>query len=90
MNEQKLGPVMKCSACKLVVHNNCVSKIAERNQFCKPSFEIADGKEYQEDHVSTTNHHWINHQNGMGTCKDCKEVSILPVHDRLLSYFLFF
>lgn len=95
---------MKCSACRMEAHPNCISFIHKTSLPCKPSFEASihqNGETSinhhpdQEDkfHVHTTGHHWIHRRKVKGSCEECGKVSTKNCfyfgYDHLLSYFMF-
>lgn len=59
LNQQKHGPRMKCSACKIIAHASCIAVLMERSQLaCKPTFRDVGVRQYREQ--TRTHHHWIH------------------------------
>ncbi|XP_059617660.1 eye-specific diacylglycerol kinase [Phlebotomus argentipes] len=66
----KHGPRMKCSACKIIAHANCIGILMERNKLsCKPTFRDVGIRQYREQ--TTTHHHWVHRRTEKGKCKQC-------------------
>lgn len=73
---QKHGPRMKCSACKIIAHANCIGILMERNKLsCKPTFRDVGIRQYREQ--TTTHHHWVHRRSEKGKCKQCGKVSAI-------------
>ncbi|XP_041972617.1 eye-specific diacylglycerol kinase isoform X2 [Aricia agestis] len=67
---QKHGARMKCSACKIVAHSNCIDTLYDRVQFmCKPTFRDVGVRQYREQ--TDTHHHWVHRRSEKGKCKAC-------------------
>ncbi|XP_054729510.1 eye-specific diacylglycerol kinase isoform X3 [Anastrepha obliqua] len=72
LNEEciKSGQRMKCSACQLIAHQNCIPIVNEKTQLaCKPTFRDVGVRQYREQ--STTHHHWVHRKMEKGKCKQC-------------------
>ncbi|XP_012156468.1 eye-specific diacylglycerol kinase isoform X7 [Ceratitis capitata] len=72
LNEEciKSGQRMKCSACQLIAHQNCIPLVNEKTQLaCKPTFRDVGVRQYREQ--STTHHHWVHRKMEKGKCKQC-------------------
>ncbi|XP_054087521.1 eye-specific diacylglycerol kinase isoform X3 [Zeugodacus cucurbitae] len=72
LNEEciKSGQRMKCSACQLIAHQNCIPIVNEKTQLaCKPTFRDVGIRQYREQ--STTHHHWVHRKMEKGKCKQC-------------------
>lgn len=76
-NSQKQGPRMKCSACKIIAHANCISVLIDKGAqlACKPTFRDVGVRQYREQ--TRTHHHWIHRRTEKGKCKQCGKVSII-------------
>ncbi|XP_055373663.1 eye-specific diacylglycerol kinase isoform X2 [Condylostylus longicornis] len=67
---QRSGQRMKCSACQLVAHINCIPKINEKTQLaCKPTFRDVGIRQYREQ--TQTVHHWVHRRAEKNKCKTC-------------------
>ncbi|XP_055914439.1 eye-specific diacylglycerol kinase isoform X1 [Eupeodes corollae] len=67
---RKNGPRMKCSACQLIAHQNCIPIVNEKTQLaCKPTFRDVGVRQYREQ--TTTHHHWVHRRAEKGKCKQC-------------------
>lgn len=72
---QKHGPRMKCSACKIIAHSNCIDILMDRVKFaCKPTFRDVGVRQYREQTV--THHHWVHRRSEKGKCRHCSKVSV--------------
>ncbi|XP_017481656.1 PREDICTED: eye-specific diacylglycerol kinase [Rhagoletis zephyria] len=72
LNEEciKSGQRMKCSACQLIAHQNCIPIVNEKTQLaCKPTYRDVGVRQYREQ--STTHHHWVHRKMEKGKCKQC-------------------
>ncbi|KAM7349990.1 retinal degeneration A isoform 2-T4 [Cochliomyia hominivorax] len=72
LNEEciKSGQRMKCSACQLIAHQNCIPMVNEKTQLaCKPTFRDVGIRQYREQTV--THHHWVHRKMEKGKCKQC-------------------
>ncbi|XP_049820246.1 eye-specific diacylglycerol kinase isoform X2 [Aethina tumida] len=66
----KHGSRMKCSACNVVVHQNCINILADRVRFsCKPTFRDVGVRQYREQ--TTIQHHWVHRRSEKGKCRHC-------------------
>lgn len=66
---------MKCSACQLVAHQNCIPMVNEKSQLaCKPTYRDVGIRQYREQ--TTTHHHWVHRKLEKGKCKQCGKVII--------------
>lgn len=65
---------MKCSACQLIAHQNCIPLVNEKSQLaCKPTYRDVGIRQYREQ--TTTHHHWVHRKLEKGKCKQCGKVS---------------
>lgn len=70
---QKHGSRMKCSACNVVVHMNCIGVLMDRVKFtCKPTFRDVGIRQYREQ--TSIQHHWVHRRSEKGKCKQCGKV----------------
>ncbi|XP_017083797.1 eye-specific diacylglycerol kinase isoform X15 [Drosophila eugracilis] len=72
LNEEciKSGQRMKCSACQLVAHHNCIPFVNEKSTLaCKPTYRDVGIRQYREQ--TTTHHHWVHRKLEKGKCKQC-------------------
>ncbi|XP_032308338.1 eye-specific diacylglycerol kinase isoform X3 [Drosophila ananassae] len=72
LNEEciKSGQRMKCSACQLIAHQNCIPLVNEKSQLaCKPTYRDVGIRQYREQ--TTTHHHWVHRKLEKGKCKQC-------------------
>ncbi|KAH8414748.1 hypothetical protein KR215_002203, partial [Drosophila sulfurigaster] len=72
LNEEciKSGQRMKCSACQLIAHQNCIPIVNEKTQLvCKPTYRDVGIRQYREQ--TTTHHHWVHRKLEKGKCKQC-------------------
>nr|BAA04135.1 diacylglycerol kinase [Drosophila melanogaster] len=72
LNEEciKSGQRMKCSACQLVAHHNCIPFVNEKSTLaCKPTYRDVGIRQYREQ--TTTHHHWVHRNLEKGKCKQC-------------------
>ncbi|XP_064538656.1 eye-specific diacylglycerol kinase-like isoform X4 [Drosophila montana] len=72
LNEEciKSGQRMKCSACQLIAHQNCIPIVNEKTQLaCKPTYRDVGIRQYREQ--TTTHHHWVHRKLEKGKCKHC-------------------
>uniref|UniRef100_A0A1I8N8G0 Diacylglycerol kinase n=1 Tax=Musca domestica TaxID=7370 RepID=A0A1I8N8G0_MUSDO len=72
LNEEciKSGQRMKCSACQLIAHQNCIPYVNEKTQLaCKPTYRDVGVRQYREQ--SVTHHHWVHRKMEKGKCKQC-------------------
>ncbi|XP_037935809.1 eye-specific diacylglycerol kinase-like isoform X1 [Teleopsis dalmanni] len=72
LNEEciKSGQRMKCSACQLIAHQNCIPIVNEKTQLaCKPTYRDVGIRQYREQ--TTTHHHWVHRKMEKGKCKHC-------------------
>ncbi|XP_030244202.1 eye-specific diacylglycerol kinase-like isoform X3 [Drosophila navojoa] len=72
LNEEciKSGQRMKCSACQLIAHQNCIPMVNEKTQLaCKPTYRDVGIRQYREQ--TTTHHHWVHRKLEKGKCKQC-------------------
>ena len=75
---QKHGPRVKCSACKIITHVNCIGTLMDRTKLtCKPTFRDVGIRQYREQ--TTTHHHWMHRRSEKGKCKHCGKVIIREV-----------
>jgi hypothetical protein len=83
--QQKQGPRMKCSACKIIAHASCIAMLMERSQLaCKPTFRDVGVRQYREQ--TRTLHHWIHRRTEKGKCKQCGKVSRRNILMNLVKY----
>lgn len=75
---QKHGPRVKCSACKIITHVNCIGTLMERTKLtCKPTFRDVGIRQYREQ--TTTHHHWMHRRSEKGKCKHCGKVRSIRI-----------
>ncbi|XP_074039170.1 retinal degeneration A isoform X2 [Leptinotarsa decemlineata] len=68
----KHGSRMKCSACNVIAHQNCISVLVEKVKFfCKPTFRDVGVRQYRE-HTSVQ-HHWVHRRSEKGKCRNCSK-----------------
>ncbi|XP_049540536.1 eye-specific diacylglycerol kinase-like [Anopheles darlingi] len=68
----KHGLRMKCSACKTIVHTNCINALTGKSQLqCKPTFRDVGVRQYREQTMTT--HHWLPRRTEKGKCKQCSK-----------------
>ncbi|XP_052849061.1 eye-specific diacylglycerol kinase isoform X8 [Drosophila gunungcola] len=66
----KSGQRMKCSACQLVAHHNCIPIVNDKSALaCKPTYRDVGIRQYREQ--TTTHHHWVHRKLEKGKCKQC-------------------
>ncbi|XP_017139867.1 eye-specific diacylglycerol kinase isoform X4 [Drosophila miranda] len=66
----KSGQRLKCSACQLVAHINCIPYVNEKpTLLCKPTYRDVGIRQYREQ--TTTHHHWVHRKMEKGKCKQC-------------------
>ncbi|CAG9765348.1 unnamed protein product [Ceutorhynchus assimilis] len=66
----KRGGRLKCSACNIVCHEECVNILMDRLRFtCKPSFRDVGVRQYREQ--TTVQHHWVHRRSEKGKCQQC-------------------
>lgn len=72
---------MKCSACKIIAHANCISVLLDKGSqlACKPTFRDVGVRQYREQ--TRTHHHWVHRRTEKGKCKQCGKVSKRAVGD---------
>ncbi|KAH8408993.1 hypothetical protein KR009_004912, partial [Drosophila setifemur] len=77
LNEEciKSGQRMKCSACQLIAHQNCIPFVNEKTQLaCKPTYRDVGIRQYREQ--TTTHHHWVHRKLEKGKCKQCGKQAV--------------
>ncbi|XP_020805754.1 eye-specific diacylglycerol kinase isoform X5 [Drosophila serrata] len=77
LNEEciKSGQRMKCSACQLIAHQNCIPFVNEKSQLaCKPTYRDVGIRQYREQ--TTTHHHWVHRKLEKGKCKQCGKQAV--------------
>ncbi|XP_017094618.2 eye-specific diacylglycerol kinase isoform X2 [Drosophila bipectinata] len=77
LNEEciKSGQRMKCSACQLIAHQNCIPLVNEKSQLaCKPTYRDVGIRQYREQ--TTTHHHWVHRKLEKGKCKQCGKQAV--------------
>lgn len=75
---------MKCSACNVVVHQQCIEALRDKVKFtCKPTFRDVSLRQYREQ--STTHHHWVHRRSEKGKCRQCGKVTTHPQSPTLIS-----
>jgi len=83
---QKSGQRMKCSACQLVAHHNCIPFVNEKSTLaCKPTYRDVGIRQYREQ--TTTHHHWVHRKLEKGKCKQCGKVGWTPTRNTRLFCF---
>lgn len=70
---QKTGSRVKCAACHIIAHTNCLSIVEQSQLACKPSFTDVGVRDYRENR--TTKHHWIHRRTEKGKCSKCGKVN---------------
>ncbi|CAH2003450.1 unnamed protein product [Acanthoscelides obtectus] len=61
---------MRCSACNIISHHECIDVLAERLKFtCKPTFRDVGLRQYREQAI--VEHHWVHRRSEKGRCKQC-------------------
>ncbi|XP_060524933.1 eye-specific diacylglycerol kinase-like isoform X2 [Cylas formicarius] len=66
----KHGSRMKCSACNVLAHQNCINILVDRVRFtCKPTFRDVGVRQYREQ--TSIQHHWVHRRSEKGKCKHC-------------------
>lgn len=75
---------MKCSACKIIAHANCISVLIDKGAqlACKPTFRDVGVRQYREQ--TRTHHHWVHRRTEKGKCKQCGKVSTRTLLKRSL------
>ncbi|GFR16060.1 eye-specific diacylglycerol kinase [Trichonephila clavata] len=69
------GPRIKCSSCKIIVHEECRSILLEKmNVLCRPTFQDAEIGSYREN--TATSHHWIARPSPKGRCRTCSKETV--------------
>lgn len=64
---------MKCSACNVVAHHNCIGILIDRIRFtCKPTFRDVGIRQYREQ--TCIHHHWVHRRSEKGKCRQCGKV----------------
>ncbi|VEN64484.1 unnamed protein product, partial [Callosobruchus maculatus] len=64
------GPRMRCSACNIISHHECIDVLVERLKFtCKPTFRDVGLRQYREQ--AAVEHHWVHRRSEKGRCKQC-------------------
>ncbi|XP_048526386.1 eye-specific diacylglycerol kinase isoform X2 [Dendroctonus ponderosae] len=67
---QKHGGRLKCAACNIVCHDDCIAILLDRQRFtCKPSFRDVGVRQYREQ--TTIQHHWVHRRSEKGKCQQC-------------------
>ena len=70
---QKHGARMKCSACNVVAHQNCIGILMDKMRFtCKPTFRDVGVRQYREQ--TSIHHHWVHRRSEKGKCRQCGKV----------------
>ncbi|XP_052849058.1 eye-specific diacylglycerol kinase isoform X6 [Drosophila gunungcola] len=71
----KSGQRMKCSACQLVAHHNCIPIVNDKSALaCKPTYRDVGIRQYREQ--TTTHHHWVHRKLEKGKCKQCGKQAV--------------
>ncbi|KAJ3665035.1 hypothetical protein Zmor_000551 [Zophobas morio] len=66
----KHGARMKCSACNVVAHQNCIGILMDKMRFtCKPTFRDVGVRQYREQ--TSIHHHWVHRRSEKGKCRQC-------------------
>jgi diacylglycerol kinase (ATP) len=70
MDCTKHGARMKCSACNVVAHQNCIGILMDKMRFtCKPTFRDVGVRQYREQ--TSIHHHWVHRRSEKGKCRQC-------------------
>lgn len=69
---QKHGVRLKCSACRIIVHSECLGNLPEAAK-CKSSFKDDGVRQYREH--KTVKHHWMHRRTQKDKCSQCGKVS---------------
>ncbi|XP_050427698.1 eye-specific diacylglycerol kinase-like isoform X2 [Adelges cooleyi] len=64
----KHGVRLKCSACRIIVHSECMSNLPEAAK-CKSSFKDDGVRQYREH--KTVKHHWMHRRTQKDKCSQC-------------------
>ncbi|XP_025411315.1 eye-specific diacylglycerol kinase isoform X2 [Sipha flava] len=64
----KHGVRLKCSACRIIVHSECLSNLPEAAK-CKSSFKDDGVRQYREH--KTVKHHWMHRRTQKDKCSQC-------------------
>jgi hypothetical protein len=73
MDCTKHGARMKCSACNVVAHQNCIGILMDKMRFtCKPTFRDVGVRQYREQ--TSIHHHWVHRRSEKGKCRQCGKV----------------
>ncbi|KAG5887656.1 hypothetical protein JTB14_003109 [Gonioctena quinquepunctata] len=68
----KHGTRMKCSACNVIAHQNCINILVEKVKFsCKPTFRDVGVRQYREQ--TSVQHHWVHRRSEKGKCRHCSK-----------------
>ncbi|KAJ8983903.1 hypothetical protein NQ317_006707, partial [Molorchus minor] len=68
--QAKHGSRMKCSACNVIAHHNCINLLVDRVKFtCKPTFKDVGVRQYREQ--TSIQHHWVHRRSEKGKCRHC-------------------
>lgn len=82
---QKHGARMKCSACNVVAHHNCIGVLIDRIRFtCKPTFRDVGIRQYREQ--TCIHHHWVHRRSEKGKCRQCGKVFVVFFHPHFFYY----
>ncbi|KAF4525636.1 hypothetical protein B566_EDAN001236 [Ephemera danica] len=67
---QRHGSRLKCAACRIVAHSNCIPILMDRQNFtCKPTFRDVGVRQYREQ--TSIQHHWVHRRSQKGKCRQC-------------------
>lgn len=69
---QKHGVRLKCSACRIIVHSECLNSLPDSAK-CKSSFKDDGVRQYREH--KTVKHHWMHRRTQKDKCSQCGKVS---------------
>ncbi|VVC42151.1 Hypothetical protein CINCED_3A014096 [Cinara cedri] len=64
----KHGVRLKCSACRIIVHSECLNNLPEAAK-CKSSFKDDGVRQYREH--KTVKHHWMHRRTQKDKCSHC-------------------
>uniref|UniRef100_F6XKK7 Diacylglycerol kinase n=1 Tax=Ciona intestinalis TaxID=7719 RepID=F6XKK7_CIOIN len=67
----KSGPRKKCSACHIVVHDQCMPLLERIGFQCKVTFRESTSRSMREN--LTVHHHWVHRRKQEGKCKQCSK-----------------
>lgn len=76
---------MKCSACQLIAHVNCVPTVNNKTELaCKPTYREVGVRQYRQDAI--TQHHWVHRRTEKNKCTQCGKVKKCSFYQALMFY----